>query len=89
MNISDSETISLTLSGDDRSRTLSGLTPYSLYQVNISAFTVSTGPSHSVFVMTEQAGSSMISVVLTLPIVIFLQWVVRKPDSAIHWVEFS
>lgn len=55
-NISDSDIISLTLNQDEKPYTISGLNPYSLYEVNISAFTVSTGPAYTIFVMTDEAG---------------------------------
>ncbi len=54
LNISDSEITSL--AHVETSYTIAGLTPYTLYEINISAFTVSTGPQYTLFVMTDEAG---------------------------------
>ena len=54
LNISNSEII--TKAHDEMSYNIAELNPYSFYEINISAFTVSTGPQYTLFVMTDEAG---------------------------------
>ena len=54
LNISNSEIA--TLEHDETTYTIDGLSPYSFYEVNISAFTVSTGPAYTLFVLTSETG---------------------------------
>lgn len=44
------------LEHDETTYTIEGLNPYSFYEINISAFTVSTGPAFTLFVLTSEAG---------------------------------
>ena len=62
LNISDSEIISV--EHDETSYTIDGLTPCSFYEINISAFTVSTGPSYTLFVLTDETGLYLVCVII-------------------------
>ena len=61
LNVSNSEIEDLTR--EQTSYTINDLNPYSLYELNISAFTVASGPAYSVVVMTSEAGLYLIYVV--------------------------
>ncbi|XP_028392900.1 uncharacterized protein LOC114517402 [Dendronephthya gigantea] len=56
LNTSDSEITSLT--EDETSYTIVGLRAYSYYLINISAFTVSIGPTRSLYILTNEAEPS-------------------------------
>lgn len=58
LNISNSEIT--TLEHDETAYTIEGLNPYSFYEINISAFTVSTGPAYTLFVLTSETGLCLI-----------------------------
>ena len=64
MNDSRSEITTISVESSTLTYTIADLTAFSLVQINITAFTVASGPVHTMMAMTEEGGELILSTIL-------------------------